>query len=253
MLRLDQLLVHQQLAATRTQAAKMLEQGRVYLNKGGHWQVASKPGLKLPEETLLRVEAAEEDQYVSRGALKLKAAIEAGSIQVHNQIALDIGQSTGGFTDYLLQAGVASVVGIDVGHSQLHPRLQSDPRVRALEKVNARYLTPDQLLSAQLPAKYGLIVMDISFISQTLVLPQCPNLMADQGWLITLVKPQFEVGKEHINKHGLVTDTRLYEAVRSKIESKILGLGLSLRGWLASPIQGGDGNNEFLCMAQKIS
>ena len=250
MQRLDLLLVEQGLAETRTQAQKMLDGGRVQLFKAGEWQVVNKPGLKLPADSQLQVESAEEDRYVSRGAFKLLAALQAAQLDVSGLTALDIGQSTGGFTDVLLQAGAARVVGLDVGQKQLHPRLQDDPRVVALEKINARNLLPGLFSEQDLPLVYDLIVMDVSFISQTLILPQLPVLLAPSGWLMTLVKPQFEVGKEKIGKGGIVRDPALYAEVEQRIRDQVSKLGLHVTHWLPSPITGGDGNREFLMVAQ---
>lgn len=250
MQRLDLLLVEQGLAETRTQAQKMLDGGRVQLFKAGEWQVVNKPGLKLPADSQLQVESAEEDRYVSRGAFKLLAALQAAQLNVSGLTALDIGQSTGGFTDVLLQAGAKQVVGLDVGQNQLHPRLQDDPRVVALEKINARNLLPDLFSEQDLPLVYDLIVMDVSFISQTLILPQLPVLLAPSGWLMTLVKPQFEVGKEKIGKGGIVRDPALYAEVEQRIRDQVSKLGLNVTHWLPSPITGGDGNREFLMVAQ---
>lgn len=250
MQRLDLLLVEQGLAENRTQAQKMLEGGRVSLFKNGQWQPVDKPGLKLPSDSLLQVTAAEEDRYVSRGAFKLLAALQVAPLDVKGLTALDVGQSTGGFTDALLQAGVSRVVGLDVGQSQLHPRLKDDARVVALEKVNARHLEPELFSSQGLPLVYDLIVMDVSFISQTLILPQLPALLASSGWLISLVKPQFEVGKEKIGKGGIVRDPSLYAEVEQRIRQQVSALGLEVTHWIDSPITGGDGNREFLMVAQ---
>ncbi|WP_114416287.1 TlyA family RNA methyltransferase [Marinospirillum perlucidum] len=251
MQRLDLLLVKQQLATSRTQAQQFLSEGRVELFKQGRWQGVSKPGLKLPDDSQLQVETREEDDYVSRGALKLKAVVEASGLELEGWLALDIGQSTGGFTDYLLKAGVRQVVGLDVGQAQLDARLAGDPRVTSLEKVNARYLEACLLQEADLPATYDLIVMDVSFISQTLILPRLPALLNEQGWIMTLVKPQFEVGRENIGKGGLVRNPLLFAEVKEKISQLLDKLGLDIKHWLASPIKGGDGNQEFLLAAQK--
>ncbi len=251
MQRIDRLLVSQQLAASRTQAQAWLEAGRVEHCQAGQWLRIDKPSVKLPEDTPLRVSPCASDAYVSRGALKLAAAMEAAQLDAQGRSALDVGQSTGGFTDWLLQAGASQVVGLEVGHDQLHPKLRQDPRVHCLEKINARYLQPQQLIEQQLPSLYDLIVMDVSFISQTLILPNLPALLKPQGWLVSLVKPQFEVGKENLGKGGIVKNPALYAKVQQDITESLNQLGLTLTHWLDSPITGGDGNREFLLVAQK--
>jgi 23S rRNA (cytidine1920-2'-O)/16S rRNA (cytidine1409-2'-O)-methyltransferase len=165
--------------------------------------------------------------------------------------ALDVGQSTGGFTDCLLQHGAARVVGIEVGHDQLHPRLRQDPRVICLEGYNARALEPS--LRDHTPEALGfeLAVMDVSFISQTLILPSLAPLLRPEGLLITLVKPQFEAGPEHIGKGGLVRDSAIYERIRQKIEACCRDNNLLPCWWSESPITGGDGNREFLLAARR--
>ncbi|SFB81524.1 23S rRNA (cytidine1920-2'-O)/16S rRNA (cytidine1409-2'-O)-methyltransferase [Marinospirillum celere] len=253
MQRLDLLLVTQQLASTRTQAQQMLEKGRVRLFKNGDWQSVSKPGLKLPEDSRLEVTPSDEDRYVARGALKLEALLLKTGLDISGWQVLDIGQSTGGFTDCVLQAGASQVVGLDVGQQQLHPSLKDDQRITCLEKVNARYLEPTHLSDQGFPALYDLLVMDVSFISQTLILPQLPVLLKEGGWLMSLVKPQFEVGKEKVGKKGIVRDPSLYKEVEQKICSQLEELGLEVKTWITSPIKGGDGNQEFLVAAQKRS
>lgn len=250
MQRLDLLLVQQQLAATRSQAQQLISQGRVCGFIKGKWQPVSKAGLKLAESTCLRVEDDPADRYVSRAGMKLAAALAKAGLEVTSWQVLDIGQSTGGFSDCLLQAGAGLVVGLDVGQQQLHPSLSQHPRLRSLEKINARYLTAEQLQQHSLPTEYDLIVMDVSFISQTLILKQLPPLLKPQGWLITLVKPQFEVGKDNIGKGGVVRNPALYQQVKEKISQQLKDLNLELRYWLTSPLLGGDGNQEFLLVAQ---
>lgn len=250
MQRLDLLLVETGLAETRTRAQRLIREGRVEARLG-QWQRLHKPSFKLPAGTPIRIEHAAADRYVSRGALKLQHALETLQLPLEGITALDVGQSTGGFTDCLLQHGVTRVVGIEVGHDQLHPRLRQDPRVLCLEGYNARALQPD--LKAETPDGKGfdLAVMDVSFISQTLILPSLAPLLCPGGWLITLVKPQFEAGPEHIGKGGLVRNTGVYSRIRARIESCCEQLGLSPRWWSESPITGGDGNREFLLAARR--
>jgi len=160
---------------------------------------------------------------------------------VRGRNCLDVGQSTGGFTDCLLQAGAARVVGVDVGHGQLHPRLRADARVACIEGVNARALA-----EAPLPVRsFECIVADVSFISLALVLPQLPPLLAADGAMLLLVKPQFEVGPENVGKGGIVRDSALYAQVETKLRQVCAALALAVRDWFESPITGSDGNREF--------
>ncbi len=245
MQRLDMLLVERGLTDSRSRAQRLIKQGRVRAELG-QWQVVTKPGLKLETDTPLQVEADIEDQYVSRGALKLLHIMEALNIDPKGLTAIDVGQSTGGFTDCLVQADIAKVVGIEVGHDQLHPRLREDSRVICLEGYNARTLSTNLLEHTQNQQGFDVAVMDVSFISQTLILPGLAKLIRPDGWLLTLVKPQFEVGPEHIGKGGLVKDATLYPKVRARIEQCCREHGLEPTYWDESPIQGGDGNREFL-------
>lgn len=236
--RADALLVARGLAPSRTAAQRMIEAGRVSWAGG----IVAKPAQELPANAELRVAADETDRYVSRGGLKLAGALAHTGLAVAGKICLDLGQSTGGFTDCLLQAGAARVVGVDVGHDQLHPRLRTEPRVQAIEGVNARALD-----AATLPLRrFDLIVGDLSFISLTLVLPQLPPLLAPAGGaMLLLVKPQFEVGPEHVGKGGIVRDAGLYAQVEAKLRQVAAAAGLRVLGWFDSPIRGGDGNREF--------
>lgn len=239
--RADQLLVEAGLAASRTAAQRLIAAGRV------RWagSAVAKPAQDLPSATELAVEADPADRYASRGGLKLDGALAASGVSAAERICLDVGQSTGGFTDCLLQAGAARVVGVDVGHGQLHPRLQADGRVACIEGVNCRALAPDDL-GGHLPAAgFGLIVADVSFISLTLVLPRLPALLGQGGDLLLLVKPQFEVGPQGLGKGGIVRDPALYGEVEAKLRQAAEDAGLTVQGWFDSPITGGDGNREF--------
>lgn len=250
MIRLDLLLVQQKLASSRTHARKLIDAGRVMLADGHSWRPATKASQSLSEDTQVKVEALPEDQYVSRAGLKLAAILDQTGLNPEGWQALDVGCSTGGFSDCLLQRGAARVVGVDVGHDQLAPVLREDPRMHLFEGLNARYLTAEQI------APYGAegfdaIVMDVSFISQTLILPQLPPLLKAGGHLLSLVKPQFEVGPEGIGKGGLVRDPALYQGVQEKIYALCEELDLQIQRYMESPITGGDGNREFLLWAQK--
>lgn len=249
MQRLDILLVERGLVASRARAQRLIKEGRVKVETDG-WQVAQKPGLKIAADTAIEVEADESDRYVSRGALKLIPALETFAPDLALKVALDVGQSTGGFTDCLLQHGAARVVGIEVGHDQLAAQLRDDPRVTCIEGYNARNLGPD-VLSHNNGQAFDLAVMDVSFISQTLILDGLASVLKPGGLLFTLVKPQFEVGPEHIGKGGIVRDANLYPKVRHKIESQLTSLGFILLEYAESPVLGGDGNREFVLVARK--
>ncbi|GJD64857.1 TlyA family RNA methyltransferase [Methylobacterium frigidaeris] len=177
--------------------------------------------------------------YVSRGGLKLAAALDAFALDPAGQTCLDIGASTGGFTDVLLRRGAAFVHAVDVGRGQLHPSLAGDPRVSALEATDARSLSP-------FPEPPSLLVIDVSFISLRLVLPPVVPLLAPDAALVALIKPQFEAGREHVGRGGLVRDEAVRDAVCERIRTLIASLGFSIRGLIPSPVEGGDGNREFL-------
>lgn len=249
MLRLDQLLVKLGRCESRTQAQRIIKEGRVALLQDS-WVIANKPSLNLAEDTPLRITPDESDQYVSRGALKLKAGLDLRGISVTDAVAIDVGQSTGGFTDLLLQRGAKKVVGIEVGQGQLAEKLRCDPRVICLEKYNARNLTSDLLAHTE-DAGFDLAVMDVSFISQRLILEQLSTLLKPSGYLISLVKPQFELGHEHIGKGGIVKSKAQYPKLEQCMRSFVAGIGLSVEGYIDSPIKGGDGNMEFILIARK--
>ena len=246
MKRVDSLLVERGLASSRNQAQRWIAEGKVQSDG----VLITKPSLKLAEDASFDIQQDETDRYVSRGGLKLAAALEAENIDVSGLAAIDVGASTGGFTDCLLQAGVASVVCVDVGHDQLVEKIKADPRVSNYEGINAKAL-PKSLLEHS-PAGFDLAVMDVSFISQTKVLPSLAGFIASGGYLITLVKPQFEVGKDNIGKGGIVQSKALYPEVMSKIEQCLSDLGFKRLRSLDSPIKGGDGNSEFLMVAKKL-
>ncbi|WP_205754889.1 TlyA family RNA methyltransferase [Azoarcus sp. DD4] len=239
--RADQLLVQQGLAPSRTAARVLIEAGRV----SADGVAVTKPAQELPESAVLAVTPDEADRFVSRGGLKLAGALAASGLDPAGRVCLDVGQSTGGFTDCLLQAGAAKVVGVEVGHGQLHPRLAGEPRCITLEGVNARHLTAADLAGHCPPGGFGLIVCDASFISLTLLLPQWPALLAAEGDILALVKPQFEVGPQGLSKGGIVRDASLYAEVERKLRTAAAAAGLEVLGWYDSPITGTDGNREF--------
>lgn len=244
-MRADQLIVQRSLAPTRSAAQRLIEHGAVrWLGPRG-WAVPKKAGEDLPEDCELEITDDAELRWVSRAGLKLDAALVRTGLDVTGRHCLDVGQSTGGFTEVLLARGAASVVGVDVGHGQLHERVRSDPRVTALEGVNARHLT-----AAQLPrASYDLVVADLSFISLTLVLDALLPLA--QRDLLLLVKPQFELQPGDIGKHGLVNDPVAHGHVKARMEAACRKRGLVLRDYFESTVAGGDGNREHFVWACK--
>jgi len=247
--RADQLLVERGLAASRSQAVRLIA-GGLRWRDGAGWHTVGKNAEDLPANAELELLDAAEARYVSRGGLKLEGALAAAGLDPRGKRCLDVGQSTGGFTDCLLQQGAAHVVGVDVGHGQLHARLRGDARVTAVEGVNARALDASAW-SAASPAEtqFDLIVGDLSFISLTLVLPALLPLLAPAGELLMLVKPQFELQPAQIGKGGIVRDASLYPVVEQRLRTACDALGLQVRGWFDSPIAGGDGNREFFIHA----
>jgi 23S rRNA (cytidine1920-2'-O)/16S rRNA (cytidine1409-2'-O)-methyltransferase len=256
-MRADQLLVERGLAASRSQAQRLIAAG-VRWQRAGAWQRVAKNGDELPADAALELLDAAESRYVSRGGLKLEGALRGSGIDVRGRFCLDVGQSTGGFTDCLLAHGAAKVLGVDVGHGQLHEKLRADPRVRALEKVNARSLDAPELIAAhanwmRAGGRFDLITGDLSFISLTLVLPALAPLLDDAGDLLMLVKPQFELQPGQLAKGGIVRDAALYGVVQARIRECCVSLGLAVLNWLPSAIEGGDGNREFFVHARRAA
>ncbi|MDW5415400.1 TlyA family RNA methyltransferase [Iodobacter sp. CM08] len=244
MLRVDVLLVEQGLAPSRTAAQGMIAAGRV--SSGG--RVISKASLKLAQDCVLDLAVDESDRFVSRGGFKLAGALAQAGVDVAGMQVLDVGISTGGFSDCLLQAGARKVIGVEVGHGQLHPRLLADQRIVQFEGVNARHLSPALIASAQ-DGPLQLIVGDVSFISLTLILPALRSMLQPQAALLFLVKPQFEVGKAGIARGGIVKDESLYAEVEVKIKTAAIAAGFMVKDYFASSITGGDGNREFFIYA----
>jgi 23S rRNA (cytidine1920-2'-O)/16S rRNA (cytidine1409-2'-O)-methyltransferase len=330
-MRADQLLVIRGLASTRAQAQRLIASGVQWLKLGHHhtaqgaltgavigaeigaasssgsalyWQRIAKNGDILPDDAQIELLNDSEARYVSRGGLKLEGALQTLGLTVKGSTCLDVGQSTGGFTDCLLQQGAARVVGVDVGFGQLHDKLRSDERVLCFERVNAREpsviaaeiakllsgedefdadsnedsefddanyddedieFTPKNIaaqavntLSSHLfepdfSAEFDFIVGDLSFISQTLVLPAIAPLLKPNGCLVMLVKPQFELNFGQVGKGGIVREAALYEQVEKRVREAYVEQGLTVHAWLESPIQGGDGNREFFIHASKMA
>jgi 23S rRNA (cytidine1920-2'-O)/16S rRNA (cytidine1409-2'-O)-methyltransferase len=245
-MRADQLLVAQGLAPTRSAAQRLIARGAVRWHSPKGWAVPAKAGEDLPADCAIEVTDDAELRWVSRGGLKLAGALERCGIAVGGRHALDIGQSTGGFTDVLLSLGAASVVGVDVGHGQLHPRLRADPRVVALEG-STRVGLPASCCRA---SAFDLVVADLSFISLTLVLPALAGRLERDGDLLALVKPQFELQPADIGKGGIVADPAAHARVETRIRAACAKCGLGIVDYFESAIEGGDGNREFFVHAR---
>jgi len=238
-LRLDLLLVSRGLAASRDRARRLILAGKVRVNG----RVIDKAGQPVaPDAELVLVEP--DHPYVGRGGLKLARALDAFHIDVSGRTALDIGASTGGFTDVLLRHGAARVVALDVGHGQLDWSLRTDPRVVVIERKNARTLVPDDLPADCRPV--GLVTIDVSFISLALILPVVPPLVAADGDVVALVKPQFEAGRHEVARGGLVRDERVHARVVDEVAEAADRVGLARIATIVSPITGADGNREYL-------
>jgi 23S rRNA (cytidine1920-2'-O)/16S rRNA (cytidine1409-2'-O)-methyltransferase len=242
--RIDKLLVQRGLAETRTKAQAMVMAGIVLVNE----QRVAKPSDAIPADAKIRIKGGDDpsSRYVGRGGLKLEAALSEFQIDVSDFDCLDIGASTGGFTDCLLQHGAAHVVAIDVGHNQIDWRLRTDHRVEVREGINARYLKP-----ADFETEFDLIVMDVSFISATKILAAIVPLLKYDGRLILLIKPQFEVGRGEVGKGGIVRDPQKHARVVEQVNKTANELGLAVRNVIESPLRGADGNVEFLALYEK--
>lgn len=235
--RLDQLLVERGLAESREKARALILAGSVFVEG----QKGSKPGQTVPLDC--RLEVTGRPPYVSRGGLKLEAALKHFSIDVTGKVCLDIGASTGGFTDCLLQHGATRVHAIDVGAGQIDWKLRTDPRVVLREGVNARHLRFQEI-----GEKVDLAVCDVSFISVTLILPALPPLLQDDGQMVILVKPQFEAGRGQVGKGGIVRDPAVHQAACLRVGQAVRELGFRTQ-IIESPILGAEGNREFLLHA----
>ncbi|HEY2843195.1 MAG TPA: TlyA family RNA methyltransferase [Bryobacteraceae bacterium] len=236
--RLDQLLVERSLADSREKARALILAGDVLIDG----QKSDKPGRSVAADSQVQVTARL--PYVSRGGLKLAAALDHFAIDPAGRVCLDVGSSTGGFTDCLLQRGAARVWAIDVGHGQLDWKLRNDPRVTVREGVNARYLAAENIAE-----RFHLAVCDASFISATLLLPSIPPLLAERGEMVILVKPQFEVGKGEVGKGGIVRDPVQHRQACDRVQACVEALGFQA-SIIESPITGAEGNREFLLYAK---
>jgi|SRR5579871_2108922 len=237
-IRLDQLLVERGLAESRQKARALILAGQVLIDG----QKADKAGRAVEQSSLVEVLAP--PRFVGRGGLKLEAALEHFSITVADKLCLDVGSSTGGFTDCLLQRGAKRVYAIDVGTGQLDWRLRNDPRVVVREKTNARFLTVEHV-----PEPVDLAVMDVSFISVTMILPAVAKLLAPGAEMVILVKPQFELERHQVGKGGVIRDSALHEQACSRVNQAVRALGFQT-DLMPSPILGAEGNQEFLLYAR---
>ena len=244
-MRADQLVMQRGLAPTRSAAQRLIASGAVRWQVAAGWAVPMKAGQDLPADCRLEVTDDAEVRYVSRGGLKLAGGLMHCGVDVAAAVCLDIGQSSGGFTDVLLQGGAARVVGVDVGHGQLHPRLAADPRVTAFEGLNVRDI-PTAAFAEAAPAEgFDIVVGDLSFISLTHALPVIATQLHPHGQALLLVKPQFELQPKDIGKNGLVKDDALYPRVEARIRKACADATLAVHAYFPSSIQGGDGNREF--------
>ncbi|HRH18178.1 MAG TPA: TlyA family RNA methyltransferase [Aquabacterium sp.] len=250
-LRADQQILALGLAPTRSAAQRLVDQGAVEWQGPKGWTPVRKAGESLPPGTAFRVLDDAETRWVSRAGLKLEGALsQSPDLSVTGLTCLDVGQSTGGFTDVLLSRGAARIIGVDVGHGQVHPKLRTHDQVVVLEGLNARHLTPGDLGDHLPEGGFPLIVGDLSFISLTLVLPALRALLAPGGQCLMLVKPQFELQPAQIGKGGLVKDAASYADVEQRIRQACAELDLSVLAYFDSAIAGGDGNREFFVRAQ---
>ncbi len=239
--RVDKLLVDRGLAESRTKAQALIMAGVVLVDD----QRVNKPSDTVGPEAEIRIKGGDDpaSRYVGRGGLKLETALRQFEVNVKGFNCLDVGASTGGFTDCLLQHGAEKVTAIDVGHNQIDWRLRTDARVEVREGINARYLEPSDF-----PEKFDLAVMDVSFISAAKILPAIVPLLKDPGCLITLIKPQFEVGRGEVGKGGIVRDGQKHARVIAEVNHAAEELGLHVANVIESPIHGADGNIEFLAL-----
>lgn len=241
--RLDKIIIARKLVTTRVRAEEIIKNHGVLVNG----KLINKPGKKIPNDAKIDL-LSEEFPYVSRGALKLKKALEAFNMDVKNKTCLDIGASTGGFTQVLLEQGANKVFAVDVGSNQLHASLLQEPKIVNLEKTHVRELTPDLITDT-----CQILVVDVSFISLEKIFPFVHTFVEEGGEAAILVKPQFEVGKDNVGKGGIVKDKTLYPKVIENIQSLALTNQFEYINHIDSPILGGDGNREFLMHLRKLA
>ncbi len=248
--RIDKLLVDRGMAPSRERAQAMVLSGRVLVNE----QKVEKAGAGVEPDAQIRL-LGEDPRYVGRGGLKLEAALKNWKIDLAGRTCMDVGASTGGFTDCMLQHGAAEVIAVDTGYGQIAARLRSDPRVKLLEKTNARYLTAEHLSQVKAAGQVSFIAIDVSFISVTLVLPAVlesafAGPAQQRREIVVLIKPQFEVGRERVGKGGIVKDEQAQQGAVRKVTEKVEALAGRHIELMGSPILGMEGNREFLLHAE---
>jgi 23S rRNA (cytidine1920-2'-O)/16S rRNA (cytidine1409-2'-O)-methyltransferase len=247
-IRIDKLLVERGLVPSRERAQSMLLAGRVLVDG----QKIEKAGVNVQDDVEIRL-LGEDLKFVGRGGLKLEAALEKWNIDLRGRICMDVGASTGGFTDCMLQHGASEVVAVDTGYGQIAAKLRADPRVKLLENTNARYLTNEKLRSAGAGGAVSFVAADVSFISVTLILPAVVQaIFANpvQREFVVLVKPQFEVGRERVGKGGIVRDAKAQQDAVRRVAASVRELGGQTLDVIDSPILGAEGNREFLLHAE---
>ena len=251
-MRLDLYLVENKLAASRTQAQDFISQGYVLVASGDQKKIIDKSNYIVKSTDQVIVEANELQKYVSRGGLKLERALAKLNIDVKEKVVLDIGQSTGGFTDCLLKMGARQVVGVDVGHGQLHASLKKDARIISFENLNVKDLSMNAAFVKEVPIdKFDLVVADLSFISLSKVIPSIVNFLGDESEYLFLVKPQFECGLENLDKNGLVKNIKVYKTVETEIKKSVMQYFKNVEAYLACEVIGKDGNQEFFIYGRK--
>lgn len=246
-MRIDQYLVENKFFESRSKAQAAIEEGLVYVN---NVQI-KKPSYEVLDTQPLKIEIKQGliNRYVSRGGVKLKGALERVQLNPKNKVVLDVGVSTGGFSDCVLQMGASLVVGIDVGHGQIHEKIKKIPHFHVFEGTHVKHLSEIFFSKNNLPTSYDLIVVDVSFISLTKVVEFLAPFLARDGKLLCLVKPQFELESKHLNKKGIVKEQSLYAKLEENIRSYFKDQSLKVEDYFESPIHGGDGNTEFFIYA----
>lgn len=240
-IRIDVLVTDKGFFDSREKAKRAIMAGVVLING----QMVDKPGTEVPEDAEITIKE-NPNKYVSRGGLKLEKAMQNYGIRLDGKVCMDIGASTGGFTDCMLKSGASKVFSVDVGYGQLDYSLRTHPQVVNMERTNIRHVTLEQIGTA-----LDFVSIDVSFISLKLVLPVAMSLMAEQSEIVFLIKPQFEAGREQVGKNGVVRETKVHVQVLKEITAFAQSLGFELKALTFSPIRGPKGNIEFLCYAQK--
>ncbi len=249
--RADVILSRLKLARSRSHAQDLIQKGLVFFDG----KPVAKPSFEIDEVESAKIQINDHEllRYVSRGGVKLKGALEIANLSVKDFVCLDVGQSTGGFTQCLIERGAKKVIGIEVGREQISDHLKEHSQVRVYESINIKETPESKLLGFNDGKRYDLVVVDVSFISLEHVIPRVASAISEGGHLLALVKPQFEVGKNNITKSGIVIDPRLYGQVQLKIEDQVLNHGLIKINYFESPIEGKDGNKEFFIHARPNS